>query len=200
MWSLDERHYISAKYYYLRAFNMILLLTREICRLEDEGLCRQIHTQINKHTYTHTLAAKDLTYIMKQFCLNICHIPWHRICLQHIENAEVKLLVIEGNSVFKQQKHLHILQRSTVMFLAWIWHHQCGRARSKLHRARWTNTSKTFQYHIITHLTSHKQLLWRGFKFIRFFLILYHLYHFTQKASYSPHYKPEERRKMFRYS
>ena len=89
---------ISVMHYYLTVFNFILLLTREICRLEDEGLCRQIHTQINKHTYTHTMAAhktfQDLTYIMKQFCLSVCHIPKHRICLQSIENAEVKLLVI----------------------------------------------------------------------------------------------------------
>lgn len=67
MRSLDERHCIiaSVKYCYLTAFNMILFLTREICRLEDEGLCRQVHTQVNKHTYTHTLAAcetfQDLT-------------------------------------------------------------------------------------------------------------------------------------------
>lgn len=81
MRNLDERHYIiiSVKYYCLTVVNMILLMTREICRLEDEGLCRQIHTQINKHTYTHTLAAyetfQDFTYIMKQVCLNIYHIP-----------------------------------------------------------------------------------------------------------------------------
>jgi len=54
---------------------MLFLLTREICRLEDDGLHRQIYTLINKHTYTHTLAAheafQDLTYIMKQLCLSI---------------------------------------------------------------------------------------------------------------------------------
>lgn len=67
----------SAKHYHLTVFNVISLLTKEIYRLEDEGLRRWRDPQIN--IYTHTLAAhetfQDLTYIMKQLCLNIYRAP-----------------------------------------------------------------------------------------------------------------------------
>lgn len=73
---------------------------------------------------------------------------------------------------------------STVIFLAWIWHYQCGRARRELHRAICTNPSGTFQYHVIIHLTLHRQLLWRVFvKLIRLLLKNSHLYLFNPSKS-----------------
>lgn len=70
---------LNVKYCYLTVFNMILLLTGRICRLEDEGLCRKTYTQINKHTYTHILAAHKmfphLIYIMKHFYLIFATVP-----------------------------------------------------------------------------------------------------------------------------
>lgn len=192
---------LNVKYCYSTAFNMILLLIGKICRLEDGGLCRKTYTQINKHTYTHILAAHkmfpDLIFIMKHFYLSICHSPWHRIYLQQVENVEPKLLLTNGYACTSYSKYSHFLGMNWALT---AWKSKKWIAQGKLHEFQ--SCFLILHYHHHTLKVTRKTIV-RCFFFLSSLKGFY--YYSTvsltkKKKDISPLDKPQEKRKTFRRS